>query len=119
MVPDEKKVVWIGTSLDDLRDFPEDARHDAGFQLEQVQLGLEPDDWKPMPAIGAGCREIRIRTADGAFRVFYVTKFGDAVFVLHCFTKKSQKTAQRDMAIGSQRYSEARKQYEQERRERG
>jgi len=53
-VPDEKKVVWIGTSLDDLRDFPKDARHDAGFQLEQVQLGLEPDDWKPMPAIGAG-----------------------------------------------------------------
>ena len=60
-MPDEKKVVWIGTSLDDLRDFPKDARHEAGFQLEQVQLGLEPDDWKPMPAIGAGCREIRIR----------------------------------------------------------
>ena len=76
--------------LDDLRDFPKD----AGFQLEQVQLGLEPDDWKLIPAIGAGCREIRIRTADGAFRVFYVTKFGDAVFFLHCFTKKSEKTAQ-------------------------
>lgn len=104
-MPDEKKVVWIGTSLDDLRDFPKGARHDAGFQLEQVQLGLEPDDWKPMPAIGAGSLEIRIRTADGAFRVFYVTKFGDAVFVLHCFTKKSQKTAQRDIAIGTQKYS--------------
>ncbi len=116
-MPDEKKVVWIGTSLDDLRDFPKDARHDAGFQLEQVQqLGLEPDDWKPMPAIGAGCREIRIRTSDGAFRVFYVTKFGEAVFVSHCFTRKSQKTAQRDIAIGTQRYSEARKQYEWERR---
>ena len=100
-------------------DFPKDARHDAGFQLEQVQPGLEPDDWKPMPAVGAGCRKIRIRTADGAFRVFYVTKFGDAVFVLHCFTKKSQKTAQSDVAIGTQRYSEARKQYEQERRARG
>jgi len=72
-----------------------------------------------MPAIGAGCREIRIRTADGAFRVFYVTKFGDAVFVLHCFRKKSQKTVQRDIAIGTQRYSEARKQYEQERRAQG
>lgn len=83
------------------------------------QLGLGPDDWKPMPAIGAGPREIRIRTADGAFRVFYVTKFGDAVFVLHCFTKKSQKTAHRDVAIGTQRYSEARKPYEQERRARG
>ena len=90
MVPDEKKVVWIGTALDDLRDFPKDARHDAGFQLEQVQLGLEPDDWKPMPAIGAGCREIRIRTADGAFRVFYVTKFGDAVFVFTA-SRKSPK----------------------------
>ena len=113
-MPGEKKVVWIGTSLDDLRDFPKDARHDAGFQLEQVQLGLEPDDWKPMPAVGAGCREIRIRTADGAFRVFYVTKFGDSVFVLHCFTKKSQKTTQRDITIGAQRYSEAKQQYERE-----
>lgn len=70
MVPDEKKVVWIGTSLDELRDFPKEARHDAGFLLEQVQLGLEPDDWKPMPAIGAGCREIRIRTADEPFGCF-------------------------------------------------
>lgn len=115
-MPGEKKVVWIGTALDDLRDFPKDARHDAGFQLEQVQLGLEPDDWKPMPAVGAGCREIRIRTADGAFRVFYVTKFGDSVFVLHCFTKKSQKTAQSDITIGAQRYSEAKKRYERESR---
>ncbi|MEX0580596.1 MAG: type II toxin-antitoxin system RelE/ParE family toxin [Mycobacterium sp.] len=51
--------------------------------------------------------------------MFYVTKFGDAMFVLHCLMKKSQKTAQKDVAIGTQRYSEARKQYEQERRARG
>lgn len=106
----------MGTSLDDLRDFPTDARQDAGFQLEQVQLGLEPDNWKPMSDVGAGCREIRIRTADGAFRVFYVTKFGDAVYVLHCFTKKTQKTAQKHLDLGAKRYDEAKKQYEQKRR---
>lgn len=116
-MPHEKEVVWVGTSLDDLRDFPTDARHDAGFQLEQVQLGLDPDDWKPMPTVGSGCREIRIRTADGAFRVFYVTKFGDVVYVLHCLTKKTQKTAQKDIDLGAKRYDEAKKQYEQKRKE--
>lgn len=84
----EKAIVWIGTALDDLRSFPSDARHDAGFQLEQVQLGFDPDDWKPMDSVGAGCREIRIRTGDGAFRVFYLTKFGDQVYVLHCNTQE-------------------------------
>jgi phage-related protein len=112
-VPDEKEIVWVGTSLDDLRNFPQRARHDVGFQLEQVQLGLEPDDWKPMPAVGAGCREIRIRTADGAFRVFYVTKIGDRVYVLHCFTKKTQKTARKDLELGAKRYKEAKRHHEE------
>jgi phage-related protein len=83
----------VGTSLDDLREFPKDARQDTGFQLEQVQLGRDPDHWKPMPNVGAGCREIRISTGDGIFRVFYVTQFGDEIYVLHCFTKKTQRTA--------------------------
>jgi phage-related protein len=112
-VLDEKEIVWMGTSLDDLRNFPQEARHDAGFQLEQVQLGLEPDDWKPMPAVGAGSREIRIRTADGAFRVFYVTKFDDRAYVLHCFTKKSRKTARKDLELGAKRYKEVKRHHEE------
>jgi phage-related protein len=106
----------MGTSLEDLRNFPTDARHDAGYQLEQVQLGLEPDDWKPMPIVGSGCREIRIRTVDGVFRVFYVTKFGDEVYVLHCFTKKSYKTAQKDIDLGVNRYEQAKKQHQEQKR---
>ena len=100
MEPAEKKVVWIGTALDDLRDFPKD----AGFQLEQVQLGLESDDWKPMPTIGQGVREIRIRDVSGAFRVVYLAKFADAVYVLHCFQKKTQKTSKPDLALAESRY---------------
>lgn len=103
----------MGTSLDDLRDFPRDARHDAGFQLEQVQYGFDPDEWKPMPDVGPGTREIRVKTREGIFRVFYVTKFGDMVHVLHCFTKKTQKTEHKDIELGAKRYADATKDYEQ------
>lgn len=107
----------MGTSLNDLRDFPADARKDAGFQLEQVQLGRDPDDWRPMPEVGVGTREIRIKTEDGAFRVFYVTKFGDEVHVLHSFTKKTEKTELKDIKRGADRYKDAKRLYEQKRRE--
>jgi phage-related protein len=66
-----------------------------------------------LPAVGAGCREIRIRAADGAFRVFYVTKFGSRVYVLHCFTKKSQRTARKDLELGAKRYRQAKKHHEE------
>lgn len=108
----------MGTSLDDLRDFPKPARQDAGFQLEQVQFGLDPDDWGPMSEIGPGCREIRVKTEDGIFRVFYVTKFGDSVYVLHCFTKKTQKTSPHDKDKGRVQYREAKARYDREQRER-
>ena len=93
--------------------FPKDARQDTGFQLEQVQLGRDPDHWKPMPNVGAGCREIRISTGDGIFRVFYVTQFGDEIYVLHCFTKKAQKTSKKDIDTGERRYKEAKRMHEQ------
>jgi phage-related protein len=72
------KDLLVGSALDDLRDFPEDARREAGHQLHLVQLGLVPDDWKPMPAVAAGVYEIRIHTAL-QHRVFYVAKFSDGV----------------------------------------
>ncbi len=100
-----KPVEWLGSSLDDLRDCPEDARREAGFQLDRVQHGLMPRDWKPMPTVGAGAMEIRIRKGR-EHRVLYVSKFAEAVYVLHVFEKKSQKTAARDLAIGEARYRE-------------
>jgi phage-related protein len=87
-----------------LRAFPQTARREAGYQLDQVQRGREPDDWKPMNAVGRGVKEIRIRDASGAFRVLYVAKFADAVYVLHCFQKKTQKTSKADMDLAGQRY---------------
>lgn len=69
-------------------------------------MGLEPDDWKPMGGIGPGVREVRICDESGAFRVMYVAKFRDAIYVLHCFQKKTRKTAPRDLALAHQRYSD-------------
>lgn len=105
-----KPVSFIGSALDDLRAFPMAARQEAGYQLDRVQQGLEPDDCKPLTIVGAGVREIRIRQDDGAFRVIYVAKFARAIFVLHCFQKKTQKTAQADLTIAIKRYRTAQEQ---------
>lgn len=106
MVERRKAVVFRGSALDDLRAFPVEARRSAGHQIDRVQQGRDPDDWKPMQGIGAGGREIRIREADGAFRVIYVAKFGDAVFVLHCFRKTTRKTSALDIALAKRRYAD-------------
>jgi phage-related protein len=107
-----KPVEFRGNSLDDLREFPILARREAGHQLDQVQHGKEPDDWKPMPTIGSGVREIRIRDAADAFRVVYVAKFADAIYVLHCFQKKTQKTSQSDLDLANSRYRDLLKELE-------
>ena len=86
--------------------FPTDARQDAGYQLDKVQRGLQPDDFKPMPAIGKGVEEIRIRDDAGAFRVIYTARLTDAVFVLHAFQKKTQRASQRDIDIARARFRE-------------
>ena len=99
-----KPVEFRGTALEDLRAFPEAARREAGYQLDQVQHGREPDDWKPMNTVGRGVWEIRIRDSTGAFRVMYVAKFDDAVYVLHCFQKKTSKTSRADLNLAAQRY---------------
>ena len=103
-VTDPKPVEFRGSALDDLRSFPLSARREAGHQIDQVQNGQEPDDWKPMATVGQGVREIRIRDADGAFRVMYVAKIADAVYVLHCFQKKAQKTSKTDLDLATKRY---------------
>jgi phage-related protein len=96
--------MFVGSSLEDLRDFPRGARREAGFQLDKLQNGEEPDDWKPMSVVGSGTGEIRIRDEAGAFRVMYVAKFSEAVYVLHVFQKKSQTTAQLDLDLAKTRY---------------
>jgi phage-related protein len=101
---DTKPIEFRGSALDDLRAFPQAARREAGYQLDQVQRGREPDDWKPMNTVGQGVREIRIRDAAGAFRVLYVAKLEDAVYVLHCFQKKARKTRKADLDLAGQRY---------------
>lgn len=88
-----KPIAFCGTSLDDLRSFPQSAKREAGYQLDQVQNNLEPDDWKPMNTVGQSVREIRIRDAAGAFRVIYIAKLADAIYVPHCFQKKQRKPA--------------------------
>ena len=99
-------IAFRGTSLDDLKAFPAAARRVAGFQLDRIQHGLDPDDWKPMTTIGAGVRELRVRGEGGAFRVIYVAKLEGAIYVLHCFQKKSQRTSRVDIELATRRYKE-------------
>ena len=98
-----KPVVFLGDSLGLIRAFPEGARRAAGYQLERVQRGLDPDDWKPMTSIGEGVREIRVRDTTGAYRVMYLASFRDAVYVLHAFVKKAQRTPAPDMKLATAR----------------
>ena len=99
-----KKISFIDSSLEDLRAFPEEARTASGYQLDLIQQGPEPDDWKHFATVGQGAREIRIRGNDGIFRIMYVAKFEEAVYVLHCFQKKTQKTSQSDVELARNRY---------------
>jgi phage-related protein len=98
-----KPVDWLGDSLARLREFPRQAMREAGHQLELVQDGREPKDWKPMSTIGTGVNELRIR-AGGAFRVIYVARFAEAVYVLHAFEKKSRRTAPLDIELARSRF---------------
>jgi phage-related protein len=101
-----KPVRFLGDSLKCLREFPEDARHDVGYQLDKVQRGHQPDDFKPMPSIGKGVEEVRVWDESGTYRVIYTARLAEAVYVLHAFQKKTQATAQRDVDVAKARYSE-------------
>lgn len=101
-----KPVRFRGNSLDALREFPEDARHDAGYQIHKVQSGVTPDDWKPMTTVGPGVKEIRIWDDARTFRVIYLAKLAEAVYVLHCFQKKTERMSQKDIELARKRYKE-------------
>jgi phage-related protein len=101
---DEKEIRWVGSAYVDLMAFPQEPRREVGFELGKVQAGLEPTDWKPFDDVGAGTKEIRVKDASGAYRVMYVAKFEEAIYVLHCFQKKTQTTSKQDKAITEARY---------------
>jgi len=101
----EKPLSWLGSSLDDLRAFPKDARRDAGYQLGRVQQGLLPSDWKAMTTVGAGVVEVRVHTRV-EHRVFYVAKFEEAVYVLHAFEKRTRQTPHPEIALAKKRYAD-------------
>jgi len=98
-----KPLRFVGSALDDLRNFPAGARRDAGFELGAFQRGEMPSDFKPMVTVGPGAYEIRIHV-EGEWRVIYVAKLADAVYVLHAFRKKTQKTSKTDIDIAARRY---------------
>ena len=101
-----KTLTFLGDSLKCLRAFPDDAKHDAGYQLDKIQQGKQPDDFKPMPSVGKGVEELRIWDKKGTFRVIYVARLPDAVYVLHAFQKKTQATAPKDINLATKRFNE-------------
>jgi phage-related protein len=101
-----KPVAFLGNSLKNLRDFPKDVRQDAGRQIDRVQKGKQPDDFKPMPSIGKGVEEIRLWDEAGTFRVIYTARLADAVYVLHAFQKKTAATSQRDLDMAKTRLTQ-------------
>lgn len=104
-----KPVTFLGDSLEAVRAFPVTARREAGFQLDRVQRGLLPENWKPLKTVGPGVNEIRVRDEAGAFRVIYVASFPEALYVLHAFQKKTQKTAKSDLELARARFKLLRK----------
>lgn len=86
---------------------PLSVRREAGHQLDQLQNGQDPDDWKPMNTVGQGVREVRIRVAFGAFKIIYIAKFADAIDVLHCFQKKTKKTSKADLDLAAKQHPDS------------
>ena len=101
----EKPLAWLGSSLDDVRAFPAEAKRAAGYQLGRVQQGLMPHDWKPMSTVGAGVYEIRIHT-ELEHRVFYIAKYEDAIYVIHAFEKRTSQTREADIAVARKRLAD-------------
>lgn len=103
-MPKKNNVAFIGRALDEIKDFPTDARQSAGYQIDKVQNGNMPDDWKSVPGVGVGVKEIRIWESEGTYRVIYVSKYEEAVYVLHAFSKKSDSIPKETLETIKSRY---------------
>ncbi len=99
-----KPVQFLGDSLKRIREFPDEARQDVGRQLDLVQKGMQPNDFKPMPSVGRGVEEIRLWDEAGTFRVIYTARWKEAIYVLHAFQKKTQTTSKNDVDIAMARF---------------
>jgi len=100
--PSDKPLRWVGNALEELRAFPDDPRRRAGRQLRRLQQGLAPDDWRTMASVGPGVAEIRIHYG-AEYRVIYLAKFVDAIYVLHAFEKRSGRTRRLKLEIARKR----------------
>ena len=98
-----KAVVYMGSSKRDLDAFPLDARIEADVDIERVRQGEMPRSFDTLPRVGHGAYEIRINIGT-AWRVIYVANRKEAVYVLHCFQKKTRATSQKDMELAERRY---------------
>ena len=101
----DRALFWLGSSRNDARSFPAAARRSAGFQLRRVQKGLDPNDWRPIPSVGPGAREIRVHTGL-EHRVFYIATLSEGIYVIHAFEKRTRKTPSRDLELGRSRLRE-------------
>jgi phage-related protein len=101
-----KPVEWLGDSRKALQAFPASIQRTAGFELLNVQMGLQPGDSKPIPDIGKGVEELRVWGESGTYRVIYVARMAEAVYVLHAFQKKTQQTSQRDVVLACARFEQ-------------
>jgi phage-related protein len=97
-----KRLVWLGSSFEDLRSWPTEAQRETGYQLFKIQSGMDPSDWKPMPSVGGGVQEIRIH-CDNEYRIIYLAKLAESVYVLHAFEKKTRKTPQSAIDLARRR----------------
>ncbi len=97
-----KRVVWLGASLEEVRGWTAEAQRDTGYQLFKIQSGVDPSDWKPIPRVGTGVQEIPIH-CDYEYRLIYLAKLAEAVYVLHAFEKKTQKAPQAALDVARRR----------------
>ena len=107
-MPRLKPITWLGTSREDVKSFPEKVRQIVGAELMAIQSGYDPSDWKPMNSIGQGVREIRVQY-EGQYRVIYIAKFSESIYVLHAFRKKTQRTSRQDMDLARNRLKQLRR----------
>lgn len=100
-----KDIVYYASAQKDLESFPARARQRIAQLLAMLAKGfdLQPSDFKYMPTVGMGTYELRVQT-DKQYRVFYVAKFEDAIYVLHAFSKQTRETSQKELDKGRERY---------------
>ena len=103
--PKLAEIVWEGDSKDVLRTFPEGVIQNFGFELWQLQQGMRPRNYRPLPSVGSGVFELRDQDERGWYRVVYLSRIDDVIYVLHCFEKRSREMPARDFQKSKRRLS--------------